>query len=508
MADSKDRDDLPLPSVLTDEERRDIWVALTVSLFLPLFLGLVAPAYGLAFIFLFLPILLSAAFAVILVKTPYDWHTENVTIWRALGDVLSRIRPLMTGVPTGEDVFRDGFAWKKVPFVTLALIAINAALFYWLPEDWTVANAQEIGNFTIAQAFTSTFLHGSPGHLWGNMLFLWAFGGMLEPRMDRFKMLAAYLACGFIASVMSEVGYSWLMLQTGRSLGASGAISGLMGLAMVRCYFARISVSIPIFGLLGLFLPVGIRVRVHLLLLVVLYFLLDLLGTVRGVVHGQSGGTGYWAHVGGYLAGIGIGYAMGLFREGLAEKQRTRALEARSDDKPRGNRQDLIAWVEKNPDDVEAVLQLARLEAHPFKKKEGDALYRRAITALKKTDFRRAAEIYLEYWSTYDAVFPPAEQVLFAREFQRSGALDDAVRSLEKSMKLHPREDREHAHGREKALFLLGQLFMLIGLEDTAHDAFRQLLYEFPQTEMRAVAEQRLAQIGPVTRARAGEVAS
>jgi len=211
--------------------------------------------------------------------------------------------------------------------------------------------------------------------------------------------------------------------------------------------------------------------------------------------------------VGGYLAGIGIAHIMGLFREGLAEKQRTRALERRTNEKPRGNRQDLVSWVQKNPDDLEAVLALARVESRPFKKPEGDELYRHVVGTLRKTDFRRSAEVYLEYFEIYGGVFPPREQVLLARELRRSGAVDAALRSLEASLKEHPPDDREHAAGREGALFMLGQLFHEIGLPEPAVDALRQLLHEFPGSEMRRSVEKRLAELGPVARARPGEVA-
>jgi hypothetical protein len=281
-----------------------------------------------------------------------------------------------------------------------------------------------------------------------------------------------------------------------------------MGLAMVRCYFARISVSVPIFGALGLLLPVGVQARLHLVVLVVIYFMFDLLGARYIIVRGQEGGIAYWAHVGGYLAGIGIAHAMGLLREGLAEKQRTRALEPRTNENRGGNRQDLVSWVQKHPDDLEATLELARLESRPFKKPEADGLYRRVIRTLQKTDFRRAAEIYLEYFPIYDGVFPPGEQVLLARELHRGGAIDDAVRGLEKSLKTHPPDDSEHTAGRERALFMLGRLFSEIGLLEPAVDALQQLLYEFPDSEMRRSVEQRLAELGPITRSRPGEVVS
>jgi len=506
-----ERSDQPkpsLPAVLTDEERRDSWIALTVSLLLPIFLGFVVPVYGLAFLIVFVPLALAILLPAVWIKSVLDWKLGDVSSLRALAGLLGRIRPLLVGVPTGEDLFRDGFTWKKIPWVTLSLIGINAALFYLLPADLTSEFAQQIGDFQLHQAVTSTFLHGSNSHLWGNMLFLWAFGGILEPRIGHIRMLGSYIACGLLSSAMTEFGYAWWMGQESLALGASGAIAGLMGLAMVRCYYARISVSVPIFGALGFVLPVGVQARIHLVALVVIYFMFDLLGARYIIVHGQQGGTGYWAHVGGYLGGIGIAYAMGLFREGLAEKQRTRALERRTNENLRGNRQDLVSWVQKNPDDLEAMLELARLESRPFKKPEGDELYRRVIRALRKTDFRRSAEIYLEYFAIYDGVFPPTEQVLLARELRRGGAIDDAVRSLEKSLKEHPPDDREHVAGRERALFMLGQLFKEIGLLEPAVDALRQLLYEFPNSEMRRSVERRLAEFGPVIRSRPGEVAS
>lgn len=140
---------------------------------------------------------------------------------------------------------------------------------------------------------TSMFMHGSIGHLAGNMLYLWIFGDNLENRLGHLRYLLFYLLCGIIAS-LSHVIFTQV---TGAdplipSLGASGAISGIMGGYLLL--FPRRKVN----ALLGWFIiaiPSWVALGMWILLQVVSGF---------GSIAGQSDGVAYAAHIGGFAAGF------------------------------------------------------------------------------------------------------------------------------------------------------------------------------------------------------------
>ncbi len=212
--------------------------------------------------------------------------------------------------------FRDDVRARAFPLVTLGIILVNIALFFYevsLPapvlESFISQNGvvpARMGFFSQAPgavlAFTgrtvlwSMFLHGGWFHLLGNMWYLWIFGDNVEDRMGHFRFLVFYLACGACASAA----HIFLNLDSRiPSIGASGAIAGVLGAYLVSYPFARVMTIIPLF----LFWPI-----VELPAIVVLggWFLVQLLnGTASvGATAETVGGIAWWAHIGGFLAGV------------------------------------------------------------------------------------------------------------------------------------------------------------------------------------------------------------
>jgi membrane associated rhomboid family serine protease len=140
---------------------------------------------------------------------------------------------------------------------------------------------------------TSMFLHGGWFHLIGNMWFLWVFGNNVEDSMGRFRFLAFYLLCGLAA-----VGAQILADPSGPvpMVGASGAIGGVMG-AYVLLY-PRVAVDLLV--VLGFFFTM---VRVPAFVMLGYWFVLQILGGLPQLT-GVAGGVAFWAHVGGFLAGM------------------------------------------------------------------------------------------------------------------------------------------------------------------------------------------------------------
>lgn len=148
---------------------------------------------------------------------------------------------------------------------------------------------------------TSMFLHGGLLHLIGNMLYFWIFGNNIEDAMGHVRFPLFYLLCGLIA------GISHAMFDPGSvmpMIGASGAISGVLGAYLLLYPRARVLVLIP----LGLFFW---RMYVPAGLVLGFWFVFQLLSGAASVGGGSGGGVAWFAHIGGFLAGMLL---VGLFK--------------------------------------------------------------------------------------------------------------------------------------------------------------------------------------------------
>ncbi len=205
---------------------------------------------------------------------------------------------------------------RTFPVVTVGLIIINTLVFLfelWLPEPWreslifhlgvvparytdpTFARFHATPLLTYIAPFTAMFLHGGWFHLLGNMWTLWIFGDNVEDRMGHRRFFLFYLTCGLAATVA----HIWMHPDSRvPMIGASGAISGVLGAYYALFPFARIIVMVPIF-----FFPFFFEVPA--ILYIGFWYLMQLLSGTLSVVHGQVvGGVAWWAHVGGFVTGL------------------------------------------------------------------------------------------------------------------------------------------------------------------------------------------------------------
>jgi len=142
---------------------------------------------------------------------------------------------------------------------------------------------------------TSMFLHGGWMHVIGNMWTLWIFGDNVEDRMGRLRFLSFYLLTGLAAGLTH-----WLTNadSTVPTVGASGAIAGVLGAYFVLFPFSRIIVMFPVF-----FLPFFFELPAATYLL--FWFLSQVFaGTLAGLGPDNVGGVAWWAHVGGFVSGV------------------------------------------------------------------------------------------------------------------------------------------------------------------------------------------------------------
>ena len=146
----------------------------------------------------------------------------------------------------------------------------------------------------VGNVFTSMFLHGSWFHLLGNMWFLWLFGNNIEDSMTRPRFIVFYLLCG-LAAAFTQVAIEPRSVVP--MVGASGAISGVMGAYLVLYPRVRVFTLVP----LGFFVT---SVALPAWAMLLYWGVLQAAGGFTRIGGGDSGGVAFWAHVGGFVAGI------------------------------------------------------------------------------------------------------------------------------------------------------------------------------------------------------------
>jgi membrane associated rhomboid family serine protease len=205
---------------------------------------------------------------------------------------------------------RDDQPTYTPPVVTtLIIVACTLVFFYELTlDDYSRNYFIEVYGVVPAHLrpltlFTSLFVHGGWAHIIGNMLFLWAFGKSLEDAMGHGKFLAFYLICGVVA------GITHVFFNQGSSLptvGASGAIAGVMGAYLIKFPRARIHTIVFLF----IFLTTMDIPAVFILLY---WFVTQLFSGYGSIAHTHvsDNGVAWFAHIGGFITGMILVQVMG-----------------------------------------------------------------------------------------------------------------------------------------------------------------------------------------------------
>jgi membrane associated rhomboid family serine protease len=200
---------------------------------------------------------------------------------------------------------RDHNPSGRTPYVTYALIAVNIVVFVSYYEvlgsparavaffnDWGLVPAKLTEGSDVLSVFSSMFLHGGIMHLAGNMLYLWIFGDNLEDELGHGRFLGFYILSGVgaaLAQVISNPDSGVPMV------GASGAIAGVLGGYLLLFPKARIDILF-IFVIIFKIVPVPAWVVLGI------WFALQLFS--GAATPDDAGGVAYWAHAGGFVAGM------------------------------------------------------------------------------------------------------------------------------------------------------------------------------------------------------------
>src|SRR6516164_2403986 len=210
--------------------------------------------------------------------------------------------------------FRDNIPSRSFPIITILIILINvfvffyelslgrylepflfrygvapAAVFAW-PQSHLPVSA------VVIPFFSSMFLHGGWLHLIGNMWYLWIFGDNIEDRLGHFAYLIFYLLCGLGAGIVHTIlNYNVAV----PSIGASGAIAGVLGGYLVSYPGARVLTLVPIF----IFIQI---IEIPALIVLGFWFVMQFFyGTASlASATANAGGVAWWAHVGGFVIGM------------------------------------------------------------------------------------------------------------------------------------------------------------------------------------------------------------
>lgn len=235
---------------------------------------------------------------------------------------------------------RDDQPTATFPIITIMLIVINVIVFlnqgplhleesyamvpYEITHHVSLVGTYQIPGFdsshalTYGQAprpiwltiFTSMFLHGGILHIAGNMLYLWIFGNNIEDVLGKFRFILFYFVCGLAAAVAQITTDPNSMIPT---IGASGAIAGVLGAYILLYPNARVFSIVPIFGF-------GFFTDVRAFWVLALWIALQIFQGFSGEGMARGGGIAYFAHMGGFAAGLVLIIMLGGKR--LLERQR------------------------------------------------------------------------------------------------------------------------------------------------------------------------------------------
>jgi len=196
------------------------------------------------------------------------------------------------------------------PVVTVLLIMANVLVFlheFWLQmvDPYSLNHFMTLYSlrpayFHVANIFTSMFVHANWIHVIGNMLFLWVFGESVEDILGHGKYLLFYLLCGLAAAIAQMA-----IDPSSRvpMVGASGAIAGVMGAYLVKFPKSRVVMLFWFFFFFTFDLPAWF--------MLVYWFGLQFAGGLGSIAETTQGGTAFFAHLGGFVAGIVLVYTMG-----------------------------------------------------------------------------------------------------------------------------------------------------------------------------------------------------
>jgi membrane associated rhomboid family serine protease len=417
----------------------------------------------------------------------YRWRSKDVGFFRNLYE-FTKENVTIISVPVVEHQER----FKNSAWVTYSLILVNEIIFYFVQPAFPnifnhlafVPRSHEWSDLPVSLV-ASMFLHGDDMHLWGNMLFLWAVGSVVERRIGWRLFISGYLFSGLVAALAAVDIHYCLLGEEMHAIGASGAISGAMGMYMIRCYFKRIVFPIPFFGVL----PVSFKIRMNSMVFIGLFFAMDVQAGYDQISGEGFSMIAHWAHVFGMYAGMIIAATRKLEKDADIELSEINGMSVINDGTlSSGGFDQLIGLgaAEKSlrkvlaarPDDVSVMLQLARTRSHFAADPEAKVLYDKVLAKLVTSNPQEAIEVFREYYKKYLDIVSPEVMYRLVRHILNGGDYQRASRSLE----LIISHADTGADLKEKAMYNCAIVYDEMDLPEAAHSMREKFLELFPDS--------------------------
>jgi len=371
------------------------------------------------------------------------------------------------------------------PVATYSLIALNLLLFFGSlpgdPGDLAARHGVIPDHLRFLPLFTSAFLHFDTLHLIVNMAFLWLFGRRVERAIGPVEFLLFYIGSGFAGSLL-HVGMVSAFehnLLAKPLVGASGAVSGVLGMYAVRFGSQRVAVG---------------RGNASAISLLLAWLVLQVALGILGLTNASVGPfdlryVGYWSHIGGFIFGMAAASAIAVYerKARMVSERRLGELRRRALTEVARSYEGLAGAL---PDDPFAYAELGRVSALLGQQGQSTANYLRAIELYRKGGQRDAALAKLwealEFWP--EEKLPPDVLFRFACDFEVLGEYAEAANRF--GWLAYSSGDTPE---REMALLKLGQV-ELDRLQSPARavEALEQLIKDYPASRWAQLAAQLL----------------
>ena len=333
-------------------------------------------------------------------------------------------------IPVGTEARVRGTPWG-----TIALAGVNLGAFLYF--NFTPGSEPDFYRFalypgdpSVLTSITSSFLHTGWLHLLSNLVYLGIFAPPVESRIGTVRFLLAYLCFAGLAN-LAEAG--WMLAHTPELasmpiLGASGAVAGVMGLFLVRLYFARLKFAAVTLMYFQGFTRAN-KFALPAFVAIVLWFVLQGIYQLAQPVEG----TAYVSHLAGLLIGVALGFLMGLSGEGRLERRLIVGDRYAERGEWYAALGEYEGYLAKRPNDADVLIRAARVQRVTHQSSASHSRFREAIASrLRLGQVEEACDTFDEMKRLLgDVPIPSGHLLRIARSFEERGRPSDASRAYE-----------------------------------------------------------------------------
>ncbi len=363
---------------------------------------------------------------------------------------------------------------RRVPYITLILCLLMLG-GYALQQAGMSAELWQLvpQRFQVWSLLTTCFLHATPAHLLGNLLWLLLFGSMVEMAVRRYEVALVMLLGGMVASAVQMMVV--LVSQPERAespiVGASGMVAAVIGAFAVRFFALDVRVG---------------KVSIPSLWIILLWLIPQLVGAIRTLVEGGLGTVGYWGHLGGFITGLVLALALRMTRAGARSYLQQQLVQAQA----RGDVLEALriaqAWCQLEPDSIQAHLTAARMALTSGDEPESLKHYQQSLALCEvRNDTKTGVDIFLESRQHLPTRLLPREMCLrWSLRAAQAGHPEEALEAL--------RQLAESAAGTpegENALLQSARITLQqLQQPDRAVALLERFLKQFPHSALTAYA--------------------